>query len=234
MRVILSAMRRVNDLTRQTFGRLTVISRVTNVAGATRWHCICSCGKTSTPLSGDLNSGQSRSCGDKSHNKRKTHGKSRTAEYYVWSSMKARCNNSKHHAWKNYGGRGIRVCEHWFHSFENFLADMGERPDGLMLDRYPDNDGNYEPGNCRWGTREEQNLNRRLHKNNISGLSGVTRRSDKWYVQIVRNGKLHHLGVTDDFFEACCLRKSAEAKAETEASGFMAQTSRHGCVCAGS
>ena len=159
MCVIFLAMR-LNDLTGQTFGKLTIISRATSGAGGARWHCICSCGKTSTPSSLNLKAGRSRSCGCESH-KRKTHGKTRTAEHRVWSDMKNRCTNPKNRAWKHYGGRGIRVCKRWLNSFENFLSDMGERPDGLTLDRYPDNDGNYEPSNCRWATWKQQRKNRR-------------------------------------------------------------------------
>jgi hypothetical protein len=79
--------------------------------------------------------------------------------------MIARCSNPNHIGYKRYGGRGITVCERWKgeHGFENFLADMGERPRGKSLDRYPDNDGNYEPGNCRWATLPEQNSNQRTN-----------------------------------------------------------------------
>lgn len=95
-----------------------------------------------------------------------THGFSIRAnpasEYRAWSSMKSRCTNSKDPRFENYGARGIRVCERWLTSFEDFLADIGRKPSpDHTLDRYPDNAGNYEPGNVRWATRAEQQANRR-------------------------------------------------------------------------
>lgn len=83
--------------------------------------------------------------------------------YISWLQMKSRCSNTKHHAYVNYGGRGITVCERW-KSFTNFLTDMGERPSGTTLDRFPNVDGNYEPGNVRWATNVQQRRNQRRTK----------------------------------------------------------------------
>jgi hypothetical protein len=85
-----------------------------------------------------------------------------TPEYAAWSNMKYRCNNPRAKQYPDYGGRGIRVCDSWQRSFLAFLADMGPRPSPKhSLDRYPDNDRDYEPGNCRWATASQQNSNRR-------------------------------------------------------------------------
>lgn len=83
-----------------------------------------------------------------------------TGTWWSWKDMVKRCTNPNRREWKYYGGRGISVCERW-RTFENFLADMGQRLEGQTLDRYPNRDGNYEPGNCRWATRKEQRLNQR-------------------------------------------------------------------------
>ena len=92
---------------------------------------------------------------------------SRTLQSFV--SMKERCSNPNKTQWKDYGGRGIKVCELWSgeNGFANFLAEMGERPAGKTLDRYPNGDGNYEPGNCRWATHDEQQTNRRKYKKRV-------------------------------------------------------------------
>ncbi len=102
-----------------------------------------------------------------------THGKWGTRLYWVWWQMICRCENPKTKQFADYGGRGIRVCERWRKSHEAFLADMGECPEGWTLDRWPNPDGNYEPGNCRWAMRKEQQRNRRgVRLFEVHGVSG--------------------------------------------------------------
>jgi hypothetical protein len=96
--------------------------------------------------------------------------------YSSWQAMKSRCLNPQTSSYRNYGGRGIKIYDRWL-DFKNFLADMGERPEGTSLDRFPNKNGNYEPGNCRWATRLEQNRNQRIRKDSI--LLFIERRNER-------------------------------------------------------
>lgn len=148
-----------------------------------------------------------------------THGHSKgvlnSATYESWHGMKGRCNNPKNKDYKNYGARGIQVCARWA-SFTAFLEDMGEKPEGHLLDR-KDNDGNYTFENCRWATPEESQYNRRRPKNNTSGLKGVSWITPhrKWKAYRYSQGTETVLYKGPDFFEACCARKSWESKQVT-------------------
>jgi hypothetical protein len=154
------------DITGNRFGMLTVLqeaeSRVTaRSKGRIRYFRVrCDCGTEKSVQWAALRSGVTKSCGCLSRERSTKHGMEGTKVYAVWSSMKARCQNARHRAYKNYGGRGISVCERW-QKFENFYADMGE-PTGV-LDRI-DNDGDYTPTNCRWTTWSVSNTNKRHRK----------------------------------------------------------------------
>ena len=148
-----------HDITGQKFGKLTARwpCGYAGVAKRVYWLCSCDCGQLRVVIKSNLMSGNSRSCrctGSPKHGRPRRDGRSR--EYHSWYNMKTRCSNEKYPGWKNYGGRGIAVCVRWKNSFENFLADMGQRPENTTLDRYPNPDGNYEPGNCRWATAKQQ------------------------------------------------------------------------------
>lgn len=162
------------DITGQRFGRLTALrlaERDHNLR--TRWRVRCDCGTEKDVDGAHMRYGRIKSCGCWATEKRKadaprlreicklprTHGMSNTPVYAVWKTMRDRCRNPNNKDYRHYGGRGIKVCAAWSR-FERFYADMGAPPPGRTLDRI-DPDGNYEPGNCRWATWREQNLNKR-------------------------------------------------------------------------
>lgn len=161
---------RAVDMTGRVFGRLTVVGpswvvpRVGRGRPVLRMPCRCSCGTTLDIDMGRLTKRKAKSCGGCGVVPRAntTHGHARSKPshtYRIWHGMVQRCEAPNSSGYAAYGGRGVRVCDRWRHDFAAFLADMGERPAGKSIDRYPNGAGNYEPGNCRWATPKEQSRN---------------------------------------------------------------------------
>jgi len=144
------------------FNRWTIIREVEQQWKHRMFQCKCSCGTTKVITLQSLKRGASKSCGCLLKETTTKHGMWKSPEYNTWAKIKQRCHNPKDRAWHNYGRRGIKVCKEWRRSFEVFFAYVGKRPSANhSLDRYPNNDGNYEPGNVRWATASEQRLNKR-------------------------------------------------------------------------
>lgn len=164
-------MSKIKDLTGKKFGRLKVIKyNGSNKNGRALWLCQCDCGNTKTIIGNSLLSGLTISCGcynkECSKEIHSKHKQSYSKLYKVWQGMKTRCYNGKFIYYKNYGGRGISICDKWKYNFLTFYkwAINNGYQEGLTIDR-TNNDGNYEPNNCRWVTRAEQNRNQRKTKN---------------------------------------------------------------------
>jgi hypothetical protein len=175
----------------QRFGRW----RVLRYAGAipfgsgvaSAWECVCDCGTKRTVAGVNLVTGRSASCGclavDRCREVVTTHGHSsggeQSPEYMAWSHMLRRCTNPNNKDFADYGGRGIQVCAQWRSDFIKFLEDIGPKPSPKhTLDRFPNNNGNYEPGNVRWATRREQARNRR--SNRVITFRGISRPLVEW------------------------------------------------------
>lgn len=191
---------RFKDISGQVFGRLTVLGPCGyTTEGQARWTCRCECGKTTEVGGGKLRRGTTRSCGclsvettvARSTKHNLAHRGKVIPEYRVWNTMKLRCNNPKITGYKDYGGRGISVCQRWRDSFADFIADMGRRPTSRHTIERADTNGNYEPSNCSWQTYAVQNRNRRDNRNIT--FNNRTQNVTDWATELgLKKGTLFH------------------------------------------
>ncbi len=162
---------RVKNITGRVLFRWTVMSFAGTRQRGAYWLCRCECGTIREVSSATLLHGRSKSCGclhrEVLSELNAKHGGCDSPEYSSWKGMIARCTNADRKGYDDYGGRGITVCERWSgeNGFDNFISDMGPKPSPAhSIDRFPDNDGNYEPGNCRWATEGQQKRNMRSNR----------------------------------------------------------------------
>jgi len=198
------------------FGRLEVLKEAGSKSKQVLWECTCECGNVIFVIGCDLRRGHTKSCGclkrDLSIKRATKHRMYGTPTYKSWSQMIQRCNNKKNTAYKNYGKRGIFVCEEWL-EFKNFFEDMGERPKRLTIERRNNNLG-YFKENCCWATRTTQNRNQRIRKDNKTGISvvGWHKRQKKYYAMISVDSTKIHLGSFVGLEEARQARQQAEQR----------------------
>lgn len=196
----------------QRFGRWTLISK----SSRTHWLCRCSCNTVRAVNIYSLLKGGTLSCGcyrdEQASQHGKTHGLSHTAEHHAWSSLKGRCYNPRNARYSLYGGRGIRVCDRWLQSFENFYADMGLKPSPKhSIDRI-DVNGDYEPSNCRWVIQKEQMRN--MRRTQWVEYGGICLSLAEWSEQLGLNAKrvdtrLARGWSIEDAFTIPCLKTNA-------------------------
>ncbi len=173
---------RAIDMTGKKYSSITAI-RPSGVSASRdiKWLFLCDCGVEFEANGYHARTGKITTCpkcaSERSRVSTLKHGLTGTVEFSTWTEIKTRCYNKKRPEYKNYGGRGIKVCERWLESFENFLLDMGPRPDGMSIDR-KDNDGDYSPENCQWSTRTDQANNKR--NNHKITIDGITKNRAEW------------------------------------------------------
>lgn len=195
------------DMVGKRFSRLLVLRAAPGLGG--KWECRCDCGREVTVGGSAMRKGNNKSCGclyeERLHFK--THGHCSDPLFTTWSNMITRCTKPKSDHYKAYGGRGIKVCDRWM-DFPNFRDDMGPRPAGHSLDRI-NNDGNYEPGNCRWATKQEQYSN--LQRTVRLTCRGETLTQSEWARRVgvkpwdIKNRRQRRPGIDDECAVMGCM-----------------------------
>jgi hypothetical protein len=206
------------NLTGQRFGRLKVIKEGDPLIKKShrtraRWLCQCDCGNVSLVRSDCLKNKNTQSCGCYGKSFHIKHHLFNHPIYTVWDGIKSRCHNQKAANFKRYGGRGIKICDEWKDDFKAFYdwCILSGWEKGLEIDRFPDNNGNYEPSNCRIVTRRLNALNKtELQSNNTSGYAGVyfSNSRNKWNSAIKVNGKVIYINSCDSKKQAVRARNS--------------------------
>lgn len=209
-------MSKLIDLTGKRFGKLEVIRRADETkCKQVAWICKCDCSNEIIAFSGNLKRLHTQSCGCHRIDTHTTHGDSSTRLYGIWNNMIQRCNNPNNTYYRNYGAKGITVCEAWKNGFKDFRdwALSNGYSDKLTIER-KNNDEGYSPDNCIWVTRLEQSHNTSMPRNNTSGVKGVywDKQTNKWKARITANHKSVFIGYFDDIDKAYTARKEAETK----------------------
>jgi hypothetical protein len=210
---------KIVDLTGYQFGMLVVINRGTtnitpNGTHRTMWECLCKCGSKCTISLSNIKSGNTKSCGcirlASTIQRSTTHGKTKTGTYRSYHAMLNRCYNPNYKNFQYWGGDGVIVCDRWICSFENFLEDMGIRPQDTTLNRV-EGSKVYCKENCRWDSKGVQAYDQRMYKNNKTGVTGVYRtKSGKYVARINVKNEDIHLGSFHTLDEARLIRQDAE------------------------
>ena len=204
------------DRSGQKFNRLTILhidEEKTKSSGKVYWHCQCDCGNTKSIVGSNVVNSHVQSCGcyhkQRIKETKSTHGMTESPTYSTWLSMKERCTNKNSPSYPHYGAKGVVVCERWLHSFKNFLEDMGERPEGMTLNRV----GSvpiYSKETCEWATYSVQGYDQKMKPSNTSGKTGVSEtKYGRWVAYIDCESRIH-LGTYRTIEEAIKVREDAE------------------------